>query len=50
MPRDNITLVCEECKRKNYMTTKNKKKTPARLEFKKFCNSCRKHVNHKETK
>jgi large subunit ribosomal protein L33 len=50
MPRDNITLVCEECKNKNYMKTKNKKKTPARLEFKKFCNKCRKHLNHKETK
>ncbi len=50
MARDNITLVCEECKNKNYMTTKNKKTTPARLEFKKFCNTCRKHNNHKETK
>jgi large subunit ribosomal protein L33 len=50
MPRDNITLVCEECKSKNYMTTKNKKKTPGRLELKKFCNTCRKHNNHKETK
>ena len=50
MARDNITLVCGECKNKNYMTTKNKKKTPGRLEFKKFCNKCRKHNNHKETK
>jgi large subunit ribosomal protein L33 len=50
MPRDNITLVCQECKNRNYVTTKNKKKTPDRLEFKKFCPRCRTHKGHKETK
>ena len=34
-PRENITLECTECKRRNYMTSKNK-----RMEWKhKNCNS-----------
>ena len=42
--RDIITLACSECKRRNYSTTKNKKKTTERLEFSKFCRFCRKHT------
>ena len=45
-----IVLVCTECKRKNYYSTKNKKKNPDKLEFKKYCKWCRKHVSHKEGK
>ena len=45
-----VTLQCAECKERNYSTTKNKKTTTGRLEFKKFCNRCRKHQPHKETK
>jgi large subunit ribosomal protein L33 len=48
--RDIVTLQCSECKERNYTTTKNKKTTTGRLEFKKFCNRCRKHQPHKETK
>jgi large subunit ribosomal protein L33 len=48
--RDNIVLQCTECKERNYVTTKNKKKTTQRLEFRKYCRRCRKHVGHKETK
>ena len=48
--RENVTLQCPECERRNYVTTKNKKTTTGRLEFKKFCNRCRKHQPHKETK
>jgi large subunit ribosomal protein L33 len=48
--RDNIVLQCTECKERNYFTSKNKKKTTQRLEFRKFCRRCRKHVSHKETK
>jgi large subunit ribosomal protein L33 len=48
--RDIITLQCNECKNRNYSTTKNKKKTTARLEFKKFCPTCRHHTVHRETK
>jgi large subunit ribosomal protein L33 len=48
--RDIVTLQCANCKNRNYTTTKNKKKTTERLEFKKFCNTCRTHTVHKETK
>jgi large subunit ribosomal protein L33 len=48
--REIVTLQCTECKERNYSTTKNKKTTTGRLEFKKFCNRCRKHQPHKETK
>jgi large subunit ribosomal protein L33 len=48
--RDNIILQCPECKNRNYFTTKNKKKTTERLELSKYCNHCRKHTDHKETK
>ena len=34
--RDKITLACNECKRRNYMSTKSKRNTPDRLEGKKF--------------
>ncbi len=48
--RQIITLECTECKNRNYVTTKNIKKTTERLELKKFCHICRKHTLHKETK
>ncbi|MDI6731316.1 MAG: 50S ribosomal protein L33 [Candidatus Margulisbacteria bacterium] len=48
--RETITLVCGECKRKNYISQKNKATTKERVEFSKFCNSCRKHTKHKEEK
>ncbi|MCX6550776.1 MAG: 50S ribosomal protein L33 [Acidobacteria bacterium] len=48
--RDIITLACTECKRRNYNTTKNKKKTTERLEMKKYCPFCRSHKSHRETK
>jgi large subunit ribosomal protein L33 len=46
--REIITLQCPTCKNRNYSTTKNKKTTTGRLEFSKFCNTCRKHTAHKE--
>ena len=48
--REIISLACSECKRRNYSTTRNKKKTPDRLEIKKYCRFCRKHLLHKESK
>ena len=48
--RVKITLVCTECKQRNYDTEKNKKNDPDRLEMKKHCRFCRKHTLHKETK
>ena len=48
--RDIIILSCTTCKRKNYTSTKNKRKTPDKLEFKKYCRFCQTHTVHKETK
>ena len=48
--RDIIQLQCTECKRKNYSTTKNKKSTTGKLEFKKFCRFCGGHKPHREAK
>ncbi len=48
--RDIITLACTECKRKNYTTTKNKRKHPDRMELKKYCKFCKKHTVHREIK
>ena len=48
--RDIIALACTECKRRNYSTTKNKKKTSERLELSKYCRFCRCHKPHRETK
>jgi len=50
MPREIITLACGECKRRNYTSTKDKKKTPDRLEIKKYCRFERKHTVHRETR
>ena len=48
--REIITLQCGECKRRNYSTTRNKKKGSERLELKKYCPWCRSHTVHKEAK
>ncbi|HTY21794.1 MAG TPA: 50S ribosomal protein L33 [Desulfomonilaceae bacterium] len=48
--RDIVILACSECKRRNYTTTKNKKKTPDKLQFNKYCKFCRHHTPHRETK
>jgi len=50
MPREQITLACTECDRRNYTTKKNKKKGGGRLELKKYCRFDRRHTLHKETR
>ncbi|MFZ0942299.1 MAG: 50S ribosomal protein L33 [Syntrophobacteraceae bacterium] len=45
-----VTLACSQCKRRNYNTTKNKRTTPEKLAFKKYCRFCNTHTEHKETK
>ncbi|MDE0301105.1 MAG: 50S ribosomal protein L33 [Candidatus Poribacteria bacterium] len=49
MPRDIATLECDECKRRNYVTTRNRRTQQSRHTLKKYCRSCRKHTLHKET-
>ncbi len=48
--REGITLACEQCKRRNYRTNKNKRNNPDRLELKKYCKFCHTHTLHKETR
>ena len=48
--REKITLACSECKERNYHTTKNRRKHPDRVEYRKFCPRCSTHTAHKETK
>ncbi|MBU1179274.1 50S ribosomal protein L33 [Patescibacteria group bacterium] len=51
MSQDNlIKLICSACKRTNYWTRKNKKKVERKIEYKKYCKWCKKHVVHKEGK
>ncbi|MBI3626723.1 50S ribosomal protein L33 [Candidatus Uhrbacteria bacterium] len=45
-----IKLECTVCKRANYNSKKNKKILKNRIELKKYCKHCKKHVVHKETK
>jgi len=45
-----LTLACEVCKERNYVTDKNKTNTPDRLELTKYCRRCRKHTAHRETR
>ncbi len=48
--RVQIGLVCEECRRQNYVVEKNKINTTGALKLKKYCRSCKKHTAHKESK
>jgi large subunit ribosomal protein L33 len=48
--RPKITLACEECKDRNYISRKNRRNDPDRLEIKKHCPKCNKHTVHKETR
>jgi large subunit ribosomal protein L33 len=50
MSRELVTMACTECKHRNYVTTKNKKTVPDRLEIKKYCRFDAKHTVHKEVK
>ncbi|MBU1292157.1 50S ribosomal protein L33 [Patescibacteria group bacterium] len=45
-----IKFQCTKCKRINYWSRKNKKNTQDKLELKKFCKWCKKHIPHKEMK
>ena len=51
-----ITLECQEerdgskCADRSYVTEKNKKNSPDRLEIRKYCPKCRKSTIHKEVK
>lgn len=48
--RVQVTLECQECKRRNYITTKNKANQRERIEMRKYCRWDRTHTLHKETR
>jgi large subunit ribosomal protein L33 len=48
--RSHITLSCTECKERNYITEKNRRNDPGRMELMKYCPRCRKHQMHRETR
>src|SRR5438093_1368808 len=41
-----VTLECTECKRRNYITEKNKVNDRERIEMKKYCRSARRRAVH----
>ena len=45
-----ITLACQECQERNYITKKNRRNNPDRLELKKYCPRCNASTVHKETR
>ena len=45
-----ITLACQECKNRNYITRKNRRNDPDRLELMKYYPYDRKHTTHRETR
>lgn len=58
-PRLAITLECTQCRDSQekrspgvsrYLTSKNRRNTPEKLEILKFCKHCNKRTLHKETK
>jgi large subunit ribosomal protein L33 len=48
--RPKITLACQECKNRNYITRKNRRNDPDRIELKKYCPTDRRHTLHRETR
>lgn len=48
--RDQVILKCSECGEHNYITTRNKKTHPNKMEIKKYCSRCKKETLHKEAK
>jgi len=50
VPRDKVIMECTDCKSRNYFTTKNKRKHPERVEWRKYCSRCNAHRQHKESR
>ena len=48
--RPKITMACVGGEERNYITKKNRRNDPDRLELPKFCPRCGKHTAHRETR
>lgn len=46
--REGIILRCSACKNENYVAKNDKKKD--KIEVKKYCANCNKHVSHRQKK
>ena len=44
-----LGFACTVCKQQNYITTKNKTNTPDKLVLRKYCSTCKKATEHKES-
>ncbi len=47
--REIVAMVCSVCKNQNYVTMRNKVNMQEKLVISKFCKSCKKRTEHKET-
>lgn len=45
-----ITLACNECRSRNYTSSKNRRNDTARLELHKYCSHCRTAQVHREVR
>ena len=45
-----LTMACVDCKERNYITKKNRRNDPDRMELKKFCPRCKSSTLHRETR
>lgn len=45
-----VTLACEQCRERNYTTTKNRRNDSGRMALNKYCRRCRAHQLHRETR
>lgn len=48
--REQVILECTVCKQRNYLSTRDRRKQPEKIEVKKYCKFDRKHTLHKESK
>ena len=48
--RPKITMACVDCKERNYITKKNRRNDPDRMELKKFCPRCKASTLHRDRK
>ena len=45
-----VTMQCSDCRERNYVTSKNRRNDPQRLEQRKYCSRCRRHRAHREVR
>ena len=50
MPQTKLVLQCSECKRQNYVTSKNRQNVTDKLKLSKYCRACGKHTEHQESR